>query len=600
MKKILLLKSISDLEQAECSGYLKDKKIIVASYAALYKLSEQGIQATPIWDYATDTELMEAFTEGKKIIDKFWMPFFRERIGDAYYRLPIFDLIFFLDEALASQVYIKKIIEKEEPGEIFCFTYPHPRHCIEGEWECTVFDSMIKYMCKMRGISYRKFFKHNYKSNDGKLLKKLSAYLNYLLKYFLGITLWPYWYIYSLKYRNRLVLSFVSEREQKMRFQWFFDQLEQKSNLKILNLWRCTLQYIDIFNNGLVRQYLNKKRIKRKLQATRAEFYAYKKKTKLNLDILQNPFLEFHWDRLLFTYIKSKMLAKRRARKNNRLFKPTMMLISQAHQERTISLSIAFQNLGVKTIILPHATIPYNQKLLYNYHDYVLATGRFQSNKFINMGIKSENILEIDDNRYTLNNKKYDLEKFKINYNINKHKVITIITRNIQAGCGLFPKWEVKLSMEKTYRFLNACADLRQLGSDYKIIFKSHPGRDYYELYDQYKKLNIIHLITEPADEIIRISDLVIVVGPFTDALFDAIIQQKKIILCDCGIDNDIVTKIKDEIEVVADPTNLFEIVENIFTHNHIQLSNNKNLIDEFLKCNHRKPCDTQFTNWFS
>jgi len=583
MKSLLFIKSLSDLEYAKKLELIDNNKIIAVSFDVYYKMQKEGINAIPIWEYASNSELQNTLQEDETIIDVFWKPFFQNSKYKDCFSIALFPLVFFVDEALASNLFIKNIVESEKPNRVINFTSKYDKPCVEGEWECTVFNSMMEFICKQKRIEYKKviniFNRHQLDS-----VRDISSTLNYLFKYFAGILFAPFWFLYSWRYRGKIALSLVSEQEQKMRHQWFLDDFEKKSNLKILNLWDKTLKYIHIFNEGLFQKFIDKIKLKEDISTLKDEFYLFKENSRLYPEILENPLLNYHWDYLLKLCCKFKINATRQAKRKTGLFKPVMIFISQAHQPITIARSVAFKKKRIKTCLLPHSNLPYNQKYFYNYHDNVLATGRYQYHKFKALGVAPENIFTVNDKRYKAENSQKQNALLKEKYHVRNKKVITIITRNIQAGCGYFPKWEVKFSMNKMYEFIIACASLSKLGDNYQIIFKSHPLRDYYALYNQFKNKNIIHIRKKPVGELLDISDLVIIVGPLTDVLFEAAVKQKKIILCDCGIEEDIKHSLQNGVAVIDKPERLYDAVKKTLSLEKYKANKNHNIVATFLE----------------
>ena len=583
MKEIIFINTTAEFEQAKNMNFILNKKVIALSYTIFYMLEKSNMDVVPIWEYAGYNEMLESLKRDLTIIEKFWFPFCDSINYSNYSRVALFPLIYFLDEALVSSLFINKIIESENPGKIFYFTSHIKKPCIEGEWQGNVFDAMLEYHCQKNNIKYEKIYRESEKKKFTK--NKKSSKIQYILFYFFGLFLSLFLYPIFFLFKKKAAICLVSEKEKKTRLGWVYKKLHKHFKLFIINIFNNnTLKYINVYTGGFITKLMDNKKVREEYLNMCKKLFAYKKNFDLQLDILNNSFLTYQWEYLIGVFCETIYNARRKAKRINRLFHPQTIIISQAHQPRTIALSKAFQKLGVKSFILPHATLPYNFSYFYDFHDIILVTGRYQYQKMLEFGIKSEKFFAINDERYKIKERNNNLTSLYKKYNIDNKKIITIITRNTQAGASFFPKWDVRVSMEKTYKFLKVCASLSDLGFDYHIIFKSHPLRDYYELYDQFSKAqNIQHIRNEPVVELLQISHLVIFVGPITDVLFEAEVRKKNIIICNSGLDNVLIELLQKDITIVDEPRHLPDKVK-------IQMNNlynnfpNTHIINEFLQ----------------
>jgi len=582
LKEILFLNTIAEFEQAKKLNLLQNKKIIAISYTVFYILEKNNIAAVPIWEYSTYNELLESLKRDVTIIEKFWFPFCQSNNYAYYAKVALFPLIYFLDEALVSSLLINKIIESENRGKIFYFTSHIKKPCIEGEWQGNVFDAMLEYHCQKNNIKYEKI----YRESEKKFKKnKKSSKIQYILFYFIGLFLSLFLYPMFFLFKKKTAISLVSEKEKKTRLGWVYKKFHKHFKLFIINLW-CykTSKYISVYTDGFLTKLRDKKKMQAEYLTMYKKLFAYKESFELQPDILNNFFLTYQWEYIISVFCETIYNARRKAKRINRLFHPQTIIISQAHQPRTIALSKSFQKFGVKSFILHHATLPYNLSYFYDFHDLILVTGRYQYQKMLEFGIKSEKFFTINDERFKIKEINNNLTSLYKKYNIdNNKKIITIITRNTQAGASFFSKWDVRVSMEKTYNFLKACASLSDLGLNYHIIFKSHPLRDYYELYEEFAKTpNIQHIKNEPVEELLLISHLVIFVGPITDVLFEAGVRKKKIIICNSGLDKDLIELLQKDVIIVDKPLQLLNKVK-IQMNSSYNNSPNTHIINEFL-----------------
>lgn len=591
MQKLLLLKNINDLEFACKEGLLEDKKIISFSYGVHYKLQRKGFSSIPVWDYLEDANLTKKINDYKKIIE-YWNQFFLKNKYKNYKNVCLYPLITFLHEALYSSFLIRKLIENENPDEFINFSAAPETPCVEGSWECSVFDSVLEYLCQENEIKYEKIITDEKRSPKKNTLLKIQELLNYLTKYISGATFLLLWktHLYRSKEGTALSLLTRSGRPDEVKFiDAFFDEYQKREKLAVVHTWSKSVKCIKVFCDGLLTKYNTRKWVSNELKLMKEEFFLFKSKLDSWPEILQNPFLDFQWEYLLRQTIKLKIRAERRAVKLKNIFCPSIVFVEVAPIPPTIANSIAFQNLGVKTFLIPHATIPYNQKSYYDYHDYVLAKGKYQKGVFKKYEIADSQIYSFNIKVNTPNNDQFDQKAIRRKINFTQKNVITIITRSLQEGAGIFPKGDlVNLSMKQNYHYLISCTNLTRLGPDYALIFKSHPKIDYYELYEQFRSPNIFHFRKSNLDELFYISDLVIFVGAITDALFRSDLDYRRCIVCDSGLNAEINEALTQAMMVIDDHQDLFPTVKDFFS-DKLDISENDYISQTFMQSDYKK-----------
>ena len=153
MARLILLKNIQDFECALKDGLLAEKKIVTFSFGLQYKLMQKKICSISIWEYLDDCDLSNELNQYKKIVDC-WHRFFTESKFKDYKNVCLYQLITFSHEALYSILLIRKLIKIEKPSEIINYTSPKNIPCVEGNPDCSIFDSIIEYICQDEQIKY--------------------------------------------------------------------------------------------------------------------------------------------------------------------------------------------------------------------------------------------------------------------------------------------------------------------------------------------------------------------------------------------------------------------------------------------------------------
>lgn len=572
---IIIIKNQNDFQYARNKGLLDNAIIIILSFSLFQLVRNDKWNIVPIWELSTDEDLLNALKLEKPILEKFWYPFGKKIGLNEEIFIPLFQLIYFLDEALISDLLVNKIIDKFKPSLLTNFRTEKQIPCEEGAWSCTVFDAVLEFICLKYNVDYQPIIS-DYKQHP---LKKSanSSRINDLFHYFKGAAEIPFALIkYRVLQKNRAV-SLVSEKEWRERHKWIQLPFEEKFNNRIIPLLSSPkFKSINIFTNGLFSKCISKKRITRRYLKVHQEFYSYKNEHNELSELLNNTGLDFHWNNILRILVSNLENAKRRVKRISWIFNPQMLLISQVHQAITVASSIEFKKRGGITFLLQHATIPYPHKEFYHIHDWISVTGNFQLSKIASLGLSEKQFFKVNDQRYA-RNKVQDKDLLKKKHGINSNTVITIVTRNAQAGTGYFPKWDVTVSMRKTIDYLVAASTLIEHDSQRTVIFKSHPHRDYYDLYNSFsQQKGVKHFRYEPINEILELSDILVFIGPVTDALFEVIKNNKNIIICDSGLDQDLLEIISKDISIVTEPQMLKNSVDHIIKHGN---SPNYNLI---------------------
>lgn len=591
MKQVVLLKTLADLEMALSLNLFEHAKAVALSFETAYSLKLSNRAFTPVWEYFDFSEMILALKDRDWFIHEFWMRFFRENTAYGEYgRVGLFPLIYFVDEAIVSRLAIQKILSEERPAKIVNFTGPKNVPCTEAAWEFCVFDAILEYECACSAIEYVEKSRP-IKPVPTRASQSTATLWNRMTHYGIGLLLLPYWGFGRFVYGRRPILSLVSRQEQKSRHQWLFDRLDTNGGCKVAALWKKPGIYLKYWSEGLLARAVDRHRAAKEYHKVKNAFQAYRKNVKVHSEFIANPALEFQWDYLLHVVVDMKVEAQRRARRLKRVANPKAMITSQAHQPMTVASSLAFHEMDIPTLLVPHATIPYEQMLYYDYHNWVLATGKFPEKALRKAGATPDSIIAIKDGRYAHLQKQIGNARFtkdsrpEWGQRSDEPPTIAVFTRNIQKGTGLFPKDDVLLSMEKAYGFFCACRDLVDVISQCHLVFKSHPLRDYYGLYDQFAagNGNIAHIRKESAESVLHLSQIAIFAGALTDVIFSAASMGKAIIFCDSGYSADLVAALEKGAVVVKDPRGLAAAVKRVLDNLPTFSKMSQKIVDEFL-----------------
>ena len=552
-KRIVFLKTGDDLKQARAEKLLEGSDIIILSYSLFPILKEENIPFTPIWEFCSHDQLLEALDNEKRIIEQFWLPFCEVSGLNEEALVPLFQLIYFLDEALVAGIFAESIIAKLKPAQVVNFVPEKDIPCKEGAWSSTVFDSVLNYRCTKHGVHYKPLPRTKNGAEGNTAIS--SSPVQHLLQYFQGFIAAPFEGMKFRLHKKSTTVSLVSEKEKRERHSWIHEKYEREYNQVVVNLLSDPkLIPINVYSKGFCSKLRSKKRIQQRFASIKEQFHVYKNASGLFPDILGNPHLDFHWEDVLKILVVNTENARRRLKKIIRIYKPENIIISQAHQAITIALTIAFHRYGGKTLLVQHATIPYAHKDFYLIHNQVHVSGKYQLLKMLHYGLQKNSLYQTNDERYK-NEGWVDSDVLRKKYDIQDEETITIVTRNSQAGAGYFPKWDVTISMDHTMKFLLAASGLPQGVENRTVIFKSHPNRDYYDMYNTFARSpKVKHYRREPIKDLIQLSDVMIFIGPITDALLEALVHNKKIIICNSGLDAELVEVFKKEITIVNNP----------------------------------------------
>lgn len=593
MTEIFFIKTQVDLEIADKEGAFCRGKAIAFSFHVAYKSEKLGKTILPVCNYFSHSEMLESLKQREWFLNKFWIPFFKkDPLYAIYADVTVFPFVYFIDEALISLLALNRILSIEQPDRVVNFVGRKNVPCTEEAWEFSVFDSMAEHLCQLKDIEYAEVKRNAEILSYSKQKSQFAVGFNYLRNYFIGSGLVPYWAIRRFLRKGNVNVSLISEKEQQERHQWLFDRIEREDGIKILKPWDGTGPYLNAWSDGLLKKARDKMGAQKGYVRIEKSFYHYKSDKKPYPEILQNHLLNFQWQYLLKMLVEMKMSAERRAKSICSSIGPRLVITSQAHQPRSIASAVAFKSLGVSTIVVPHATLPYRQRFYYRNYDRIVATGKSQVESLERLGVAHERMYFTDDYRYGKKPKKRKGDenslirsRFKAKYNINKKLVIAVFTRNLQKGTGLFPKDDVDLSIEKTYDFLIACKNLANSLENCCVIFKSHPLRDYFDLYNEFAEdEKVFHIRNESATDVLETSDLNIFLGPLTDVIFLGAIRGKALALCDCGINRELLTNLSNGLRIVYDPERLVDIIKRILANPEYERSRSDRIVHAFLK----------------
>lgn len=583
---IVFVKNANDVEAFIRDGIGDNTLPIALSFSAYYKLTEQGLNAIPVWEFINEQDIKQEMVQHKTIIDEYWNPFFKYTKYNQYKNVPLYSLILFLQEAIYSRMVIYKILETFKPEKIINYVLVYNTPCDEVNWYCSTFDSILEFISLQKEIENINILKTSTCKVENKRINNIKMGISQLFNIIIGACLLPYWNYYTKRSKKKIIVSLLSEMQFKKKHRSSIKKFEKEYDLKVLNLQVKGLKFISVLSDGFIKKFHDKKKKNEDFLLLKKRFYQYISKVSSNPEIIQNQFIKYQWDHLLRLIVNSKSSAERKANMIVKYLNPSKVIIPVASHPHSIANAVAYKKLGVETIIYQHSMIPEINKKYYVFHDYLFISNKFQRNKFLEMGLIKKKMIPFEEKRFDI----IDLEKTNTNkinlkkkYNINGRKVILIITRNLGKGSGHFPKDDLKyLSMEKYYNFITKIKEIGQQYPSYSIIIKSHPRKDYYDFYEQLVNTNVKHYQKESIHELISISDLVIVIGVFTDAIFNVIKQKKQIIFCDCGLEKNIINKMKTGLLIIDNPNKLVDCVVNIDEYQDIFLNQNK-IFNDFL-----------------
>jgi hypothetical protein len=594
---IILLKCQADVDEAIKDNKFCTARFVTLSFDAVYRCDQIGQEHLPVWKYFSHSEMMGALNEREWFLNEFWIPFFKQLpVYNKYATVMVFPYIYFIDEALVSLLAITKILSTEKPLKIYNYSGRKNIPCTESIWAFSVFDVTVEHICKIHNIEYINI-ERQFESIPKNHTAPFLPYFKYVCNYFIGAALVPFILINRTLARRllkrKVAVSLVSEKEENDRHRQLFDHLVQNEKIRIYNLWDRMGLFFNVWCDGLPAKFFEKKRTVRRYEKLWRKFVEYKKQKTDYPDILQNRLLEFQWSYLFRQMVDTIFNSERRTGRLCKILKPDLMITSQPHQPRSISFSVAFHTHGVNTLVVPHATVPYPQKLYYEEYDKLVTGGNFQAALFKKMGFDYGRLYLTDDYRYEqaimkvkdgggISNSR---KKIRNKYNLTRDFVITVFTRNLQKGTGLFPKDDVTLSMEKSYSFLKSCKDIARFMPDCSVIFKSHPLRDYFNLYDAFSAApGVCHLRHEKAELILEASNMAIFVGPLTDVLFSASVTGKPILFCDCGHDRFLLEWLGKHVKIVSEPDHLISAVQWMLGTKKSAINKSDSVIEDFLR----------------
>ncbi len=561
MADIVFLKSIEDEDKVIEISVNDGSKIIPLTFSTYQSLKNHGIKSSPGWEYASYEDIINVLKEEHKIINSIWVPFFSKKYEYINPKIILFPLILFIDEALVSNLIIERILEQEKPSKIINYVTTKKIPCNEGDWHCSVFDSILEYICNDRSIRY---YVLPSAITEAPYLRKKKYYIiiQAICKSLVGLFFLPFLVTYMALYHKRIIFDTL-DHEERLRHTWLFKMLRQHTSYKILSLDQSFILFCTVPLFNLLLKIINKRKHYLDLMMLIKAFEEYKSTCSNYASIVKNPILSYQWQHLVNQIADYEVMAKHSVESINNLVHPYAAILSMAQHPYRIAQSLAFNKKRVKTIIVPHATITYNYPDLYNHYNTIITTNQYNYNKYVEMDIPAKKLICINEGRHTSRASIVDKAISKKKYNIDQNKIILVITRNIQAGCGYFPKWETKLSMSKFYNHIISCTKIVSCINDCTLIIKSHPLRDYYEFYSilANSNNNVIHIRIAPIGDLLTIAKVIIFVGPFMDAFFTAIMYNKHIIYCNTGIDSHITSKIADHVAIVDEPADLLDNV---------------------------------------
>jgi hypothetical protein len=559
--EIVFVKNVADVDALIKSGMKPQQLAIALSFGAYHKLKIAGLNGLPVWDFINADEAKEQLTHHKTIIDDYWNPFFNLTAYKQYKIVPLYSLVLFLQEALMSSLVIRKILNVYKVETIVNYSSVKNLPCDEKNWHTSVFDSILIYIASqfnipIKAINDRNQAKQEENTKHG--LQKLKDTFQHAIYNMTGYILLP---VFKSKMSNNgriNILSLLSEKEEIQRQKWFVDSLKQNPRIRFINIWKGKSKIFNIYSNGFLSRFLNKKRIQQDVSYLSDTFRIFRKEASVFPEIFHNNELEYQWHHLFSELVKNTVMARNKTKRFFSYARPAYSIISVATHPPSIAQALALKNQGFKTLLLSHSIMPEINRFYHDFYDKIIASTSFQGMVLKKMGINTEKIINTTDKRFHDIKPTENKEILKAKYGIGSNVVVTVITRNFQKGTGFFPKDEMKYhNLELQFKFILACVELQKTINNSRIIIKSHPGTDYYDLYNQLVSDNVIHIRKKPIDEIIQLSDIIIVVGAMTDAFFEAAMLNKKIIFCDCNLNNNIKKTIPDSIIVLNKPEEL-------------------------------------------
>ena len=593
MQELLILKNIPDFELAREQRLLEGRTAIAVAFDVQYKMEREGYPSNPIWEYSKDDELMEVLNSDSEVIKSLWFDFLKKTRFEEYSRVMLFQLILFVDEVLASEFYVRRVLEIESPAAVLNFA-DKKSVCVERNFKSTVFDDVLETMCARHGIQYKNLARPGVQTEQlDDRVPVWSATLKfsqYVVQSLLSVVFLPIVVVVSLFSRSRIGISYLPPVEEKLRFKWFLKRSKQDFGVRV---WPSTHVMLRYFSTRLVLAWMTFKagrQTAKEFAPLFARFAECRKTSSARPAILADPGLDFYWDHLLQSLVGAVAIEKMAVKLHKLFFKPQYAFFSIPHYPHTIARQILLRKCGVKTFLLPHSTFPYKHKDLYDPYDHLLVTGPYQQRLFEKLGI-DENKLFIVEDGYRIVTKGNEPEaEVRKRYSLTAEKIITVVTSDIQSSAGYFPKWEFKVSPSKTFGFLKAISQLGSISEDYDVVIKSHPYSDYYQLYGLLASGNIRHLSKVPISDIIAISDLIVIIAPHSDAIFEAAIAQKPIVYCSASPREDFLDELRNGLIVVDDPEKLCRVVKDII-NNKLGVPKSAALVDAFLtyRESHRK-----------